>query len=409
MDETFVNNLAKTLRKVGTIHTVGEEWVSYIGEIPVGGVPYCGQMVTRATYSALWSYAQSKGLVKTEAEWQQIATANNGNVPFYSSGDGSSTFRMPKMVGYIKGASSQSVAGDYVAEGLPNITGELRTRAMTNGYNIISASGASNDAFEWIEKGGGTWSAAIDYTSSQNLNTDVVRFDASRSNAIYGNSSHVTPETSTVMFGVYAFGAIIETGALDATTLATGLAQVESNYLPLLGGTMTGNLNFDTVDAVIRKLDSTGRMIVRSSTGFETGGSLYLYGKDHEGGGAFRLYAHDGTTSKALQGKPDGTLTWDGKSVLTSGSSTWKKILSGTSKSSYSYTATKNCFVCAYNQGGTNNMTVTASIGGVTIYRDYGHHNDGNNSYPMMYVPKGQTITLTQDSASLHFSVLDLE
>lgn len=90
--------------------------------------------------------------------------------------------------------------------------------------------------------------------------------------------------------------------------------------------------------------------------------------------------------------------------------SAWVKILESTSNiGTYSYTATKNCFVCAYNMGGTNNMTVMAAIGGVTIYRDYGHHNDGNNSYPMFYLSKGQTITITQNSAKLHFSVLDLE
>ena len=90
--------------------------------------------------------------------------------------------------------------------------------------------------------------------------------------------------------------------------------------------------------------------------------------------------------------------------------SAWVKILESTSNiGTYSYTATKNCFVCAYNMGGTNNMTVMAAIGGVTIYRDYGHHNDGNNSYPMFYLSKGQTITITQNSAKLHFSVLYLE
>ena len=90
--------------------------------------------------------------------------------------------------------------------------------------------------------------------------------------------------------------------------------------------------------------------------------------------------------------------------------SAWVKILESTSNiGTYSYTATKNCFVCAYNMGGTNNMTVMASIGGVTVFRDYGHHNDGNNSYPMFYLSKGQTITLTQNSAKLHFSVLYLE
>lgn len=89
--------------------------------------------------------------------------------------------------------------------------------------------------------------------------------------------------------------------------------------------------------------------------------------------------------------------------------SAWVKIKTDSSTGSYSYTATKNCFVCAYNNGGTNNMTVMAAIGGVTIYRDYGHHNDGNNSYPMFYLSKGQTITLTQNTAKLNFSVLDLE
>ena len=89
--------------------------------------------------------------------------------------------------------------------------------------------------------------------------------------------------------------------------------------------------------------------------------------------------------------------------------SAWVKKVTDSSTGTYSYTATKNCFVCAYNNGGTNNMTVMAAIGGVTIYRDYGHHNDGNNSYPMMYLSKGQTITLTQNTAKLNFSVLDLE
>ena len=220
MNKQFVNDLATALRKVGTIHTVGEEWVSYIGEIPVGGVPYCGQMVTRETYSALWAYAQEKKLVKTEAEWQQIATVNNGNVPFYSSGDGSTTFRVPKLVGYVKGASSQSEAGDYIAEGLPNITG------TSSGWDT------SSTATESVASG--AFSCTGSLVASTGSGTvyqwgRVEGFDASRSNQIYGKSSHVTPETSTVMFGVYAFGAIVETGALDATTLATSLARVESN------------------------------------------------------------------------------------------------------------------------------------------------------------------------------------
>ena len=215
MNETFVNDLAVALRNVGTIHHVGEEWHSYTGEIPVGGVPYTGHMVEREVYSALWAYAQEKELVKTEAEWQQIATANNGNVPFYSDGDGSTTFRVPKIVGYVKGASKVSEVGSYIAEGLPNITG--KTGAARDDYSD-APSGAfyNNSARSGLEADNGNSVPEID-------------FDASLSNPIYGNSEHVTPETSTVMFGVYAFGAIVNAGELNATTLSTGLARVESD------------------------------------------------------------------------------------------------------------------------------------------------------------------------------------
>lgn len=198
---------------------IGDEWVSYVGKIPAGGVPYCGQEVTRETYSALWSYAQAGGLVKTEAEWQEIATANNGNVPFYSDGDGSTTFRMPKIVGYVKGASSQSEAGSYVAEGLPNIVSGLSASIYTG---IQVASGAFYGESE-------TGGVPLGNTNASGKSYRDIYFDASRVSSVYGNSDHVTPETSVVMFGVYAFGAIANAGELDANTLATGLATLESN------------------------------------------------------------------------------------------------------------------------------------------------------------------------------------
>ena len=199
-------------------HNVGEEWISYTGKIPNGGVPYCGQLVTREVYRDLWEYAQTQGLVKSESEWQSIASAQNGNVPYYSDGDGSSTFRMPKLVGYVKGASSQSESGTYTPEGLPNITGTLSSHnnslASPTGFVYEIVQGSKGVAANW----GGTFA-------------QEVGFDASRSSAVYGNSDHVTPETSTVLFGVYAFGAIVETGALDATTLSNGLATLESEMV----------------------------------------------------------------------------------------------------------------------------------------------------------------------------------
>ena len=223
----FVEALKEALNGLRTIHAVGEEWCSYIGQIPTGGVPYCGQEVTRSTYSALWQYAQAQGLVKTESEWQSIATSQNGNVPFYSEGNGSSTFRMPRLVGYVRGASGQSEAGAYVKEGLPNITGSMRSDPI---YGIID-----NADKETCLSGAFVGGERIDNgaAGSKDIYGAEVLFDASRSNSIYGNSDHVTPETSVVLFGVYAFGEVNNVDALDAGTLASALAKVESNIASL--------------------------------------------------------------------------------------------------------------------------------------------------------------------------------
>lgn len=216
---SFVSALKEALNGLKTIHQVGEEWVSYVGDIPTGGVPYCGQEVNRETYSALWSYAQAKGLVKSESEWQSLYNAQGGNVAFYSSGNGSSTFRMPRLVGYVRGASSQSESGSYVKEGLPNIVGTFDTGDRRT--HIKGTSGALyNNTVESGQWGG---------TSTATGNTQGVGLDASLCSSVYGNSSHVTPETSVVLYGVYAFGEIGNTSALDASTLASAVARVESN------------------------------------------------------------------------------------------------------------------------------------------------------------------------------------
>ena len=51
-------------------------------------------LLIRSGFEALWAEAQRSGLLRTEAEWQAEFIAH-GSVGFYSSGDGSTTFRVP--------------------------------------------------------------------------------------------------------------------------------------------------------------------------------------------------------------------------------------------------------------------------------------------------------------------------
>lgn len=60
---------------------------------PTGYLICAGQLVSRATYAALWTFAQASGNVSaTDAAWQ---------VGQFSPGDGSSTFRLPQYGGYF--------------------------------------------------------------------------------------------------------------------------------------------------------------------------------------------------------------------------------------------------------------------------------------------------------------------
>lgn len=56
-----------------------------------------GSLIGRNRYSALWAYVEKHpSLLKTETEWQKIAGQDNGICRFFSSGDDSTTFRLPK-------------------------------------------------------------------------------------------------------------------------------------------------------------------------------------------------------------------------------------------------------------------------------------------------------------------------
>ena len=83
---------------------------------------------------------------------------------------------------------------------------------------------------------------------------------------------------------------------------------------------MTGNI---TRDGLLAQNGVSGSNIsINGGTGgMNHGGTLGLYDKNHTtDGGCFILRAaSDGTNYKDLRGTPDGTLTWDGVSLIPTG------------------------------------------------------------------------------------------
>lgn len=70
-----------------------------------------GGEFNRADYPKLWAYLQANtSLVKTETEWQTEVLANDGICGFYSSGNGTTTFRVPNLDKAFLRPDSRAVA-----------------------------------------------------------------------------------------------------------------------------------------------------------------------------------------------------------------------------------------------------------------------------------------------------------
>lgn len=164
--EKFVNfNISNSIEL-----PVGFEYYVPYSELDSGQLIRDGQIVSRSVYKDLWDFVQKHpSLLLTEEQWQAELSANEGVVNnYYSLGDGSTTFRLPK-AGVIE---------------LPVITAE----------NI------------------------------NKFSTDTQR------NILTG--SEVKPKTITKLAVVQAFGRVINTGTLDINDLVNDVNNlIQSNHI----------------------------------------------------------------------------------------------------------------------------------------------------------------------------------
>lgn len=103
-----------------------------------------------------------------------------------------------------------------------------------------------------------------------------------------------------------------------------------TNYLPLSGGTMTGDIIFGNNEAYIQKQDESilgynqfeigwGRPETSAGTEWRADGAKMAFHSYHadntKDDGAFAILATDGVNNKQLNGNPSGDLTWNGKNL----------------------------------------------------------------------------------------------
>lgn len=187
-----------------------EDYVSY-KELDPGQLIRNGQLVSREIYSDLWNFVQSKpSMLLTEEEWQANLTANEGLAcNYYSAGDGSTNFRLPKASVIVLPDPNPENINKYSTDTQRNITGSITMidtigkSQNSAGVLLFTATNASSSV-----NNNGDWS-----------NSGTINFDASKSVGSDHTGSEVKPKTITKLPIVYAFGRIVNAGELDFQTV----------------------------------------------------------------------------------------------------------------------------------------------------------------------------------------------
>ena len=137
-----------------------------------------------------------------------------GKLGTQHGGDGVTTFALPTAEDVIYAAGNGRTVGAAVADGLPNITGETGVRPAKE-----SSKSGTDDLYTTVEKatnegaflgsgapsGANIWKFALGIGDSSSdgqflFPSSPIKFDASKSNSIYGASTHVQPKGTAFNF-----------------------------------------------------------------------------------------------------------------------------------------------------------------------------------------------------------------
>lgn len=98
-------------------------------------------VLNRSEYPELWNVVETRMPLTTEVEWQKMLALNKTSVPFFSSGDESTTFRTPILLDDITASDSIS----FVKEEKTNIVGNSSSFAFDSVVTVGSSGTADTD------------------------------------------------------------------------------------------------------------------------------------------------------------------------------------------------------------------------------------------------------------------------
>ena len=210
----------------GTKENIGDVKWSYSklatdnsGRLPL----FTGETITSANtiYPEFYNWVSAHTELQCTAEEYESALSTYGECAKYVIGAGS--LRLPLIRNYIKAANTSEGIKNIEA-GLPNITANWNSAQYDGGW------GTSEGAVYGVKNN----------SPEHNSSSSGMRayFDASRSSAVYGKSSTVTPASTTLYPWVVAYTAAIPASTAQAAEFQQGLSgkadtnlgNIPSNY-----------------------------------------------------------------------------------------------------------------------------------------------------------------------------------
>ena len=225
----------------GTKENIGDVKWSYSklatdnsGRLPL----FTGETITSANtiYPEFYNWVLAHTELQCTSAQYEASLTTYGECAKYVIGGGS--LRLPLIRNYIK-AANPSEGIKNIEAGLPNITGYLASIDTVGRWGLI-ANASAND----YNKFSGAFEAQSNGSYSQSVSTGKgvasgdLYFDASRSSAVYGKSSTVTPASTTLYPWVVAYVAAIPASTAQAAAFQQGLSgkadtnlgNIPSNY-----------------------------------------------------------------------------------------------------------------------------------------------------------------------------------
>ena len=214
-----------------------------------GYASYDGQLLKRADFPSLWAKVQSKFVVITDADW----LADPKKRAAYSSGNGTTTFRMPDLNGFL----ADSIKGLHLrGDGNGTIAGEIV------GQSTILTDAIRNITGQFIGGGDGTSRVSTWFT---NTNTGAFALNAVTGGASKTNGAASGSEAASAIINVDA-SRVVPTAGENRPVSAVGIwicrvsTGTAEQVLPNTAPSLTGGNTWGGSQSVQGNLTVSGKL-----------------------------------------------------------------------------------------------------------------------------------------------------